>query len=120
IARRHGTSVEALVTLNGFSSTSIYVGQQLLIASTKTPLAPTTALPTATATPTGIGTPIAYPTGVAATPTVTLTPTPSTSPTSTPSVAPTATPTLNPLTPTPTRGICDASYPDFCLTPGIA
>ena len=84
IAGRYGTSVEAIVTLNGLSSTSIYVGQQLVISSTKTPLAPTTALPTATATPTGIGTPVASPTGAA----FTASPTPTSTPSPTPSLTP--------------------------------
>jgi LysM repeat protein len=78
IARRYGTTVDAIMAVNGLSGTYIYVGQQLFINSTKTPSAPTATLPTAspvtTATPTG--TLIASPTATSVTPTATPTRTP--------------------------------------------
>lgn len=75
IARRYGTTVDAVMTLNGLSNASIYVGQQLVIGSIKTPVAHVTTLPTVTATPTASGTPVPTPTGATGTPTATPTPT---------------------------------------------
>jgi LysM repeat protein len=93
IARRYGTTVDAIQAVNDLSSNYIYVGQPLLIPSTQTPIAPTAVIPTLvipTATPIGSAIPTNTPTSTTFTP----------SPTST--IQPTQTP-ANTIVPTPTH-----------------
>ena len=78
IARRYGTSVNAIVAANRLSGTAIYTGQRLVIPVTGSQ-GTMTVTPTGTVTPSTTGTPTFTPTF---TPTPTLTPTPT--PTGTP------------------------------------
>lgn len=76
IARRHGTTVDAIMALNKLSSSHIYVGQRLLVTATKAPSAPVTVVPNPVAPPTPMRTPVPMQTSIS-------TPVPSASPTAT-------------------------------------
>lgn len=52
IAGQFGTTAEAIMELNGLTSTIIYSGTQLLIPSTDVPVSPPTAIATSSDTPT--------------------------------------------------------------------
>ena len=99
IARRYGTSVNAIVAANRLSGTAIYTGQRLVIPVTGSQ-GTMTVTPTWTVTPSTTGT--ATPTNVTATPTPTPTMTP------TPTLTPTPTSTWSPSN-------CDPSYPTVCI-----
>jgi LysM repeat protein len=140
LARRHGTSVEAIRIANCLTGYTIYAGQPLYLPPLPPTLVPTsTSTSTPTPTPTATPTPSSTPTGTAAptstytpTPTVTagptstVTPTPSVTPTPTETPTPTSTPTPTPtstesptLTPTPlpTSTPTESPTPTYTPTP---
>jgi LysM repeat protein len=86
IARRYGTTVDAIMALNKLSSSHIFVGQRLLITPVKSPSAQITVVPTAIPMSTAVPSPVAPPTPMR-TPlpmqTSMATPRPSASPTAT-------------------------------------
>lgn len=131
LARRYGTTIEAIRVANCLASYMIYEGQRLylppVMVITPTPLPPPptrtptpTSTPTPTGTPTLTGTPTVTPTPTEtppdeSSPTPTATPTPTETPPDEPSPTPTATPTLTPTAeplPSPTATEISSPTPD--------